>query len=157
MAASSDGAARGKEPDPVLVFAQALGRPQLPPLVLLNANCSDLLPLRRWANERYVELAHRIFERYPEARIVLIAGNWSTAIADYRRYLLNCLDVLNRVSTDRLQSTLCSEAPRSAIAARTRSMSTSVPSITTSTASRRTTQRLASSPSWPAPSPASDP
>ena len=28
------------------------------------------------------------------------------AIADYRRYLLNCLDALNRVSTDRLQSTL---------------------------------------------------
>lgn len=32
------------------------------------------------------------------------------AVADYRRYLLNCLDALNRVSTDRLQSTLCGEA-----------------------------------------------
>lgn len=32
------------------------------------------------------------------------------AVADYRRYLLNCLDALHRVSTDRLQSTLCAEA-----------------------------------------------
>lgn len=32
------------------------------------------------------------------------------ALADYRRYLLHCLDALNQVSTDRLQSTLCLEA-----------------------------------------------
>lgn len=29
-------------------------------LVLLNANAGDLLPIRRWANERYVELAKRL-------------------------------------------------------------------------------------------------
>lgn len=32
------------------------------------------------------------------------------AIADYRRYLLNCLDALGRISTDRLQSVLCAES-----------------------------------------------
>lgn len=31
------------------------------------------------------------------------------AMADYRRYLLQCLDALNQVGTDRLQSTLCGE------------------------------------------------
>jgi len=31
------------------------------------------------------------------------------ALADYRRYLLHCVDALNQVSTDRLQSTLCEE------------------------------------------------
>ena len=43
----------------------------VPPLILLNANCGDLLPLRRWPTERYVELARRLIERFPEARIVL--------------------------------------------------------------------------------------
>jgi ADP-heptose:LPS heptosyltransferase len=42
-----------------------------PPLILLNANCGDLLPLRRWSTDRYVELARRLIERFPEARIVL--------------------------------------------------------------------------------------
>jgi ADP-heptose:LPS heptosyltransferase len=36
------------------------------PLVLLNPNASDLLPLRRWPADRYVELACRLLERYPE-------------------------------------------------------------------------------------------
>jgi ADP-heptose:LPS heptosyltransferase len=36
------------------------------PLILLNPNASDLLPLRRWPPMRYVELARRLLERYPE-------------------------------------------------------------------------------------------
>jgi ADP-heptose:LPS heptosyltransferase len=36
------------------------------PLILLNPNASDLLPLRRWPAVRYVELARRLLERYPE-------------------------------------------------------------------------------------------
>jgi ADP-heptose:LPS heptosyltransferase len=36
------------------------------PLILLNPNASDLLPLRRWPPLRYVELARRLFEHYPE-------------------------------------------------------------------------------------------
>jgi ADP-heptose:LPS heptosyltransferase len=36
------------------------------PLILLNPNASDLLPLRRWPAARYVELARRLLERYPE-------------------------------------------------------------------------------------------
>lgn len=34
------------------------------PLILLNPNASDLLPLRRWPGSRYVELARRLLERY---------------------------------------------------------------------------------------------
>ena len=41
------------------------------PLILLNANASDLLPLRRWAPERYVELARRLLDALPEARVVM--------------------------------------------------------------------------------------
>jgi ADP-heptose:LPS heptosyltransferase len=36
------------------------------PLILLNPNASDLLPLRRWPPIRYVELARRLLERYPD-------------------------------------------------------------------------------------------
>jgi ADP-heptose:LPS heptosyltransferase len=65
------------EPEPDEVEAvegmlrDATGLESLPPIILLNANCSDLLPLRRWRDERYVELAGRLLERYPELHIVL--------------------------------------------------------------------------------------
>jgi ADP-heptose:LPS heptosyltransferase len=36
------------------------------PLILLNPNASDLLPLRRWPTLRYVQLARRLLERYPD-------------------------------------------------------------------------------------------
>jgi ADP-heptose:LPS heptosyltransferase len=36
------------------------------PLILLNPNASDLLPLRRWPPVRYVELARRLLERYSD-------------------------------------------------------------------------------------------
>src|SRR6266568_3695250 len=36
------------------------------PLILLNPNASDLLPLRRWPPLRYVELARRLLGRYPD-------------------------------------------------------------------------------------------
>jgi ADP-heptose:LPS heptosyltransferase len=42
-----------------------LGRASIPPLVLLNANSGDLLPLRRWSGDRYVQLAKRILKRFP--------------------------------------------------------------------------------------------
>ena len=48
-----------------------LAQDDVPPLILLNANCGDLLPLRRWPTERYVELAGLLIERFPEACIVL--------------------------------------------------------------------------------------
>jgi len=44
---------------------------QFGPLILLNANCGDLLPLRRWPTERYVELAKRLLDRYPTVRVAL--------------------------------------------------------------------------------------
>jgi ADP-heptose:LPS heptosyltransferase len=38
-------------------------------IFLLNPNASDLIPLRRWETEKYVELARRLLERYPDAFI----------------------------------------------------------------------------------------
>lgn len=40
-------------------------------LVLINANAGDLLPIRRWANDRYVELAKRLLDHDPALCIAL--------------------------------------------------------------------------------------
>jgi len=52
-----------------MILREAGGQ-EVPPIVLLNANCSDLLPLRRWPAERYVELAGGLLKRYPGLRVV---------------------------------------------------------------------------------------
>ena len=39
------------------------------PLILLNPNAGDLLPLRRWPPQRYIELAQRLLERYADVYI----------------------------------------------------------------------------------------
>jgi len=43
--------------------------PQGKPVILLNPNASDLLPLRQWPRQRYVELGKRLLEKYPEVQI----------------------------------------------------------------------------------------
>jgi len=41
------------------------------PIVLLNPNASDMLPLRKWPLERFAELGGEILRRYPQARLVV--------------------------------------------------------------------------------------
>jgi ADP-heptose:LPS heptosyltransferase len=42
-----------------------------PPIVLLNPNASDLLPLRKWPADRYVSLARRLLDAFPEIYVGL--------------------------------------------------------------------------------------
>lgn len=49
-------------------------RPGETRLVLLNANGSDLLPLRRWPAERYIELARVVLDRWADA-VAVFAGS----------------------------------------------------------------------------------
>lgn len=51
-----------------------LGRDTIPPLILMNANSGDLLPLRRWSSERYVDLSRRLLNHYPDA-VVAFTGS----------------------------------------------------------------------------------
>jgi ADP-heptose:LPS heptosyltransferase len=44
------------------------------PLLLLNPNASDLLPLRRWPPSRYVDLARRLLASYPQLFIGFTGG-----------------------------------------------------------------------------------
>lgn len=55
-----------------LVAKHCGGEPRA--LVLLNANASDLLPLRRWADENYVNLARRILAELPGVFIAFTGG-----------------------------------------------------------------------------------
>lgn len=48
------------------MLCEVTGQKEVPPMLLLNANCSDLLPLRKWASANYVDLARRLLDRYPE-------------------------------------------------------------------------------------------
>ena len=52
------------------------------PLILLNANASDLLPLRRWAPERYVQLARRLLEALPDACVLMTGAPAESAAAE---------------------------------------------------------------------------
>lgn len=52
------------------------------PLVLLNPNTSDLLPIRRWPTERWVELGKRILEEHPRAVIAITGAPSEAAGAD---------------------------------------------------------------------------
>jgi ADP-heptose:LPS heptosyltransferase len=47
------------------------GRPGEPSLILLNPNASDLLPLRKWPTDRYVELARRLLERFSDVSVAM--------------------------------------------------------------------------------------
>ncbi|MFC1497236.1 glycosyltransferase family 9 protein [Verrucomicrobiota bacterium] len=40
-------------------------------IVLLNPNCSDLLPLRRWPTENFIELGKQILSNFPNTAIVI--------------------------------------------------------------------------------------
>ncbi|MDB5172661.1 MAG: hypothetical protein JWN51_1434 [Phycisphaerales bacterium] len=52
-------------------FDRLAGRPVGRPIVLINPNASDLLPLRRWATERFIELGKRILAEHPDVTLAV--------------------------------------------------------------------------------------
>lgn len=52
------------------------------PLILLNANAGDLLPLRKWPQDRYVELARRLLDRYDDLLVVFTGSPAEATAAD---------------------------------------------------------------------------
>jgi ADP-heptose:LPS heptosyltransferase len=48
-----------------------LGNTHQRPLILLNPNASDMLPLRKWPTDRFIALGQRLLRDYPDAPIVL--------------------------------------------------------------------------------------
>jgi ADP-heptose:LPS heptosyltransferase len=64
------------------ILTELTGETTAPPLILLNANASDLLPLRRWDPERYVELARRLIAEFPEVWIGFTGARDEAAVID---------------------------------------------------------------------------
>ena len=63
-----------------------------PRVVLLNANASDLIPLRRWSLESYIEVAQRLLARFPGAFIAFTGAKNEAAKAQ---------DLVRRVGSTR--------------------------------------------------------
>lgn len=63
------------------IIADASGIAATGSLVLLNANASDLLPLRKWDGARYVDLATRLLAADPELRIAFTGAPSEAAAA----------------------------------------------------------------------------
>jgi ADP-heptose:LPS heptosyltransferase len=60
----------------------AAGVPAGAPLLLVNPNSSDLLPLRRWPEEHFVALCRRLLERRPDAWVVLTGAPHESALGE---------------------------------------------------------------------------
>lgn len=52
------------------------------PLILINANASDMLPLRRWPTERYEQLAKKLIEKFPSLNIAFTGSPEETEKAE---------------------------------------------------------------------------
>lgn len=65
------------------------------PIVILNPNASDLLPLRKWPADRFKVLAERILAAYPAGLIVLTGAPSERAAADALRQELGALRVVS--------------------------------------------------------------
>lgn len=64
----------------VVRLLRAAGIPDGGRIIVLNANASDLLPLRRWSASNYVELAARLIESIPDVRIAFTGSAAEAAV-----------------------------------------------------------------------------
>ncbi|GAB4177874.1 MAG: hypothetical protein Fur0032_18200 [Terrimicrobiaceae bacterium] len=77
----------------------------LPRIVLLNANCSDMIPLRRWESARFVELARRILAEFPDTAIAFTGAPIEQTQADELAKQVGsprCVCMAGRTSLDEL-------------------------------------------------------
>jgi ADP-heptose:LPS heptosyltransferase len=75
------------------MLEEGFGRMPEGPLVLLNPNASDMLPLRKWPEENFITLGEIILARHDDASIV-ITGAPSEAES--------AMDVCRRIGSDRV-------------------------------------------------------
>jgi ADP-heptose:LPS heptosyltransferase len=63
--------AAGEQDQVRSLLQRETGNDGQPQIVLLNPNASDLLPLRKWPGDRYVSLARRLLDAFPEIYVGL--------------------------------------------------------------------------------------
>ncbi len=89
----------------VSTLLAAAGIPADAPLILLNANAGDLLPLRRWAGANYVALAQRLLREFDRAVIAFTGSpEEAAATAELVRAVDSprCVDLAGRTSLRQL-------------------------------------------------------
>jgi ADP-heptose:LPS heptosyltransferase len=82
-----------------------LGDQVLPKILLLNANCSDMIPLRRWSSDRFVELARRFLQTNPEAAVIFTGAPIEQVQADELAHSVGskrCVSMAGRTSLPEL-------------------------------------------------------
>jgi ADP-heptose:LPS heptosyltransferase len=87
------------------LIREVTGEDRLLPIILLNANCSDLLPLRRWPSDNYVSLARRLLERYESLYIAFTgAPNERQAVEDLIKQVnsIRCVSFAGRTTLRQL-------------------------------------------------------
>jgi ADP-heptose:LPS heptosyltransferase len=64
-------------------------------LILINPNASDLLPQRRWAQQRFSELIQAIHQQYPNDLILITGSPAEVAYVEKVRAVANVKNALN--------------------------------------------------------------
>ena len=64
-------------------------------LILINPNASDLLPQRRWAQQRFSELVQAVNQRYPNDLILITGSPTEFVYVDKVRSVANVKNALN--------------------------------------------------------------
>ena len=64
-------------------------------LILINPNASDLLPQRRWAQQRFSELIQAIHQRYPQDLILITGSPAELNYVEKVRSVANVKNALN--------------------------------------------------------------
>lgn len=76
------------------------------PLVLLNPNCGDKLPLRRWPTERFVELGRRILADHSDVTVVITGAPSERAAAEAVCRAIDSPRVVNLAGRTKLRDVL---------------------------------------------------
>ncbi len=74
-------------------------------IILINPNASDLLPIRKWGRERYIDLAKRLLERFPDSHVLLTgAVNEAGAAGEIAREIASprCISLAGRTTLRQL-------------------------------------------------------
>jgi len=87
------------------VIQETAGGDEPPPLILLNVNCSDLLPLRKWHTRNYVALARCLLDYYEDVYIGFTGSPAEAEDADQVVREINsprCLNFAGKTTMDQL-------------------------------------------------------
>ncbi len=86
------------------------GRSHYSPLVLLNGNASDLLPLRRWPPDRYVEVAKSLIAHREDIHVAFTGAPNEAAVAEAMVHQVNsprCFSLAGRTTLRELLVLYC--------------------------------------------------